>query len=58
MPFSTLYFRRFLPLMVLEFLQCGAPSFWPPLSVLDASLFTLASLPQRTQQFQKKYVAK
>src|SRR2546421_8530303 len=38
--------------MVLEFLQCGAPSFWPPPSVLEV-LFALASLPHKTQQFQK-----
>ena len=52
MPFPTPRIRRFLPLMVLEFLQRQVHSFRPPLSVLEV-LFALASLPHGTQQFQK-----
>ena len=53
MPFPTPHVRRFLPLMVLGVLHRPAPSFWLPLSGLAAVLFDLASLANRTQQFQK-----
>jgi hypothetical protein len=53
MPFLTPRDRRFLRLMVLEVLHKPAPSFWPALSGLAAVLFALASLANRTQQFQK-----
>src|SRR2546425_54832 len=53
MPFPTPGVRRFLHLIVLEFLHRPAPSFWPALSGLDTALGALASRPHRTQQFQK-----
>jgi hypothetical protein len=40
-------------LMLLLFLQPGAPSFWPPLSGLDTALCALVPTPHRTHQFQK-----
>ena len=53
MPFPTPRVRRFLRFMLLGFLHRAAPSFRPPLSGLAAVLFDLASLANRTQQFQK-----
>jgi hypothetical protein len=53
MPFPTPRVRRLLRFMDLGVLHRPAPSFWPPLSGLAAVLFDLASLANRTQQFQK-----
>jgi hypothetical protein len=53
MPFPTPGIRRFLRLIVLEFLHRPAPTLWPALSGLHPALCALVSLPRRTQQFQK-----
>ena len=53
MSFPTPRTRRSLHLMLLRLLHRPAPSFWSPLSGLDAPLYALTSLPHRTQQFQK-----
>lgn len=53
MPFPTPGIRRFLRLIVLQFLHRLAPSFWPALSGLDTVFCALASRLYKAQQFPK-----